>query len=330
MGLEELTQLVAEELGQMEEVLAKELFSDFPLVDELVKYVGKNAGKRLRPAVLFLSAKCTGEAFQAHIQAAAAVELIHTATLVHDDILDRATMRRNVTTINSHWGTDTAILLGDYLFSRAFTIASPLADGLISTILAQTTNIVCEGELVQMLQRNNFDLTEDAYLRIISRKTASLWATCPRLGAILSETDGKEVEALRRYGWNLGMAFQIMDDLLDITGDERVMGKSLGTDVNLGKVTLPAIWLLSNGSRSARRRALAIFKSDCEDKRASLKKIFGQTNAAKYSLLKAREYVESAAQEIDYFPHSKAKEALLSLGEHILKQRNKSKFSQAF
>jgi len=324
MGLEQLTQLVAEELGQMEEVLARELCSDFPLVGELVKYVGQNAGKRLRPAVLFLSAKTTGGISQAHIQAAAAVELIHTATLVHDDILDRATMRRNVATINSNWDTDIAILLGDYLFSRAFTIASPLADGLIPTILAETTNIVCEGELVQMLERNNLDLTEDEYLNIISRKTASLWATSPRLGAILSGTDGKEAEALRRYGWNLGMAFQIMDDLLDITGDERVMGKSLGTDVNLGKVTLPVIWVLSNGSKSARREALTILKSDCEDKRASLKKILDRSNAAKYSLLKAREYVENGTHEIDYFPHSKAKEVLLSLGEHILNQSNKS------
>ncbi len=321
MSLEEVTKLVAEELGQMEEVLAKELSSDFPLVDELVKYVGKNAGKRLRPAALFLSARCTGEISQAHIQAAAALELIHTATLVHDDILDRATMRRNVATINSHWGTDTAMLLGDYLFSRAFSIASPLADGLIPTILAETANIVCEGELIQTLERNNLDLKEDDYLRIISRKTASLWAISPRLGAILSGSNGKEAEALRRYGWHLGMAFQIMDDLLDITGDERLMGKSLGTDVNLGKVTLPVIWLLSNGSRSARREALSILKSDNDDKRASLKKIIDQTNAAQYSLLRAREYVESGAQEIEYFPYSKAKETLFLLGEHIVNQK---------
>jgi octaprenyl-diphosphate synthase len=323
MGLEQVTELVAEELNQMEEVLAKELSSDFPLVDELGKYVGRNAGKRLRPAVLFLSAKTIAGVSPTHIQAAAAVELIHTATLVHDDILDGATMRRRVAAINSRWGPDTAILLGDYLFSRAFTIASPLADGLIPSILAQTTNIVCEGELVQTLQRNNLELKENDYLRIISRKTASLWATCPHLGAILSGTNGQEAEALKRYGWNLGMAFQIMDDLLDITGDERVMGKSLGTDVALGKVTLPVIWLLSNGSKNAREETLAILQSESTDKRASLKKIIEQTNAAGYSLLKARKYVASGMQQIEYFPRSRAKEALLSLGEHILNQKNK-------
>jgi len=325
MGLDEVTKLVAEELGQMEEVLAKELSSDFPLVDELVKYVGKNAGKRLRPAVLFLSAQTTGEVYPAHIQAAAAVELIHTATLVHDDILDGARMRRNVATINSHWGRDTAILLGDYLFSLAFTIASPLADGRIPTILAETTNAVCEGELVQTLKRNNLELTEEDYLRIISRKTASLWATSPRLGAILSGNGGQDAEALRRYGWNLGMAFQIVDDLLDITGDERVMGKSLGTDVALGKVTLPVIWLLSNGSTSARKEALAILKSESSNKRACLKEVIDRSDASRYSLVKAQKYIQTGTQEIEYFPPSKAKEALVSLGEHILNQRNKSR-----
>src|SRR5262249_25288331 len=205
-------------------------------------------GKRLRPALLLLTARACGRVTPAHHTLAAVAEMIHTATLVHDDVLDDAALRRHVQTVNAGWGNQTSILLGDYLFTHAFHLSSTIGDARACELIGEATNRVCEGELHQVCERGNLDLTEAEYLDIIDGKTAELTSCCCRLGALYSGATTGVVEQLSRYGRWLGVAFQIADDLLDLVGEERTTGKSLGTDLDQQKLTLPLIYLLGRAS----------------------------------------------------------------------------------
>src|SRR5206468_475198 len=193
--------------------------------------------------LLLLTAKACGRVVPAHHTLAAVVEMVHTATLVHDDVLDDATVRRHRPTVNAEWGNQNSILLGDFLFTHAFHLASSV-DARACAIIGHATNRVCEGELQQNVERGNFDLTEDAYLDIVDGKTAELTSCCCRLGALYSGMDDEAVERLAQYGRYLGLAFQIADDLLDLVGEERAAGKSLGSDLAQQKLTLPLIHMM--------------------------------------------------------------------------------------
>ncbi len=232
------------ELAEAEGIFQHELRSRFPFVQQLVDHCGDYQGKRLRPALLLLSARACGSVTSAHPVLAAVVEMIHTATLVHDDILDESMVRRHAATVNAEWGNETAVLLGDYLFTHAFHLAASLDSTLACRWIGSATNKVCEGEMHQVHQRGNLDLDESSYFSIIEGKTAELTAVSCRLGAHYAGADGATVQALDRYGRNLGIAFQIADDVLDIWGEERLTGKSLGTDLEKQKLTLPVIRLL--------------------------------------------------------------------------------------
>src|SRR5262249_39735266 len=189
---------------------------------------------------------------------AAVVEMIHTATLVHDDVLDSATVRRHVATVNAGWGNQTSILLGDYLFTHAFHLSSTIGDVRACRIIGESTNRVCCGELHQVTERGNFDLGEDAYFAIIDGKTAELTSCACRLGALYADSSNEVIEGLARFGRYLGLAFQIADDLLDIVGEERSAGKSLGTDLDQKKLTLPLIYYLAQAAPDEKAKALAI------------------------------------------------------------------------
>src|SRR5262249_40256168 len=201
-------------------------------------------GKRLRPALVLLAGQACGGTRPAHPVVAAVVEMIHTATLVHDDILDEASVRRHAATVNAEWGNETAVLLGDYLFTHAFHLAASLDSTRACRWIGHATNKVCEGEMQQVHHRGDLDLDEAGYFAIIEGKTAELTAVSCRLGASSAGASDATVAGLERYGRNLGIAFQIADDVLDIWGDERVTGKSLGTDLEKQKLTLPIILLL--------------------------------------------------------------------------------------
>src|SRR4051812_37928921 len=223
--LTSLTDCITPELAAVEKQFHAELTSDLKCVNTLVKHVSRFRGKMLRPSLVLLSGKVAGEISDPHTVIATVVEMVHMATLVHDDVLDEAELRRKGATINHLRGNEAAVLLGDYLISHAFHLCSGLESQVCSREIGRTTNVVCEGELLQIDNRNNIDLTEETYLEIIRRKTASLCATCCMLGARLSGASDEVMRKLQFYGMALGTAFQIQDDILDIVGDARTVGK---------------------------------------------------------------------------------------------------------
>src|SRR5262249_7522931 len=237
---------VAADLEEVERILARNLKNRHARVAEVVNHVRHYRGKRLRPVLLLLAGRACGRITPTH-HVRAAVEMIHTAPLVHHHILDGARVRRRVATVNAAWGTQTGVLLGDYLFTHAFHLASTLDDARACRLIGAATDRVCEGELCQVLQRGNLELTEEEYFDVIDGKTAALTACCCRLGAVYAGAAPDVVEALARFGRLVGQAFQIADDLLDLVGEEKATGKSLGTDLEQGKLTLPLIHLLRAG-----------------------------------------------------------------------------------
>jgi octaprenyl-diphosphate synthase len=223
-------------MREVEERIYSDLSPADKRLSDLVYHISKLQGKRLRPALLLLSGQCSGGLIPQHIDLAVVVELIHTATLVHDDIIDEAVVRRHIETMNMKWGSKISILFGDYLFSRAYTILSALDSQVSTLIMSQTINILCEGEMVQLLRCYDTEVTESEYLSIIERKTASLCAASCKLGAISSGANKWQTEALTNYGSKIGMAFQIIDDCLDVMGKEEEMGKPVNLDAQIGNL----------------------------------------------------------------------------------------------
>jgi octaprenyl-diphosphate synthase len=249
------------ELVAVEQILRDELSSDTPWVDQLLEHSFLLGGKRMRPAFTLLSAGCFGPIKQPAIQMAAALEMVHTATLVHDDILDEADTRRHEPTANSKWGNKAGVLLGDYLFTHSFHVAS-LSESIESVrMLASSSNRVCEGEMRQNAWRGNFDLSEADYTQMISDKTAELTACASAVGALLGGGTAEQVESFRQYGLNIGIAFQIIDDLLDVAGEADTVGKTLGTDLLNQKPTLPVIHCLANLASDKKSFFLELLKS---------------------------------------------------------------------
>ncbi len=295
---------VARDLEEVERVLAGVLDGRSPRVAEVVRHVSNYRGKRLRPALLLLAAKACGRVTAAHHVLGAVVEMIHTATLVHDDILDGATVRRHVPTVNAAWGVQAGVLLGDFLFTHAFHLASTLDDPRACRVIGEATNRTCEGELRQGLERGNLDLGEADYFDIIDGKTADLIACCCRLGALFAGANEETVERLSRYGRSLGLAFQIADDLLDLVGEEQTTGKSLGTDLEQQKLTLPLIRLLERSSEGTSARVRQILNSPGNHKREALAPYLLESDALAYARRKAEEFAARAKAELDCLPPS--------------------------
>src|SRR5450432_133616 len=247
-----LMECIAPQLAAVEKRFAAELRSDIACVNTLIKHVSRFRGKMLRPTLVLLSGKACGELNEAHTVLATVVEMVHMATLVHDDVLDDAELRRKGATINHLRGNEAAVLLGDYLISHSYHLCSSMESQFASRVIGRTTNQVCEGELLQINNRNNFDLDEETYLQIITLKTAVLCAACCLLGAKYAGASEGVVEQMRQYGMCLGTAFQIQDDILDIIGDQTTVGKTLGIDVQKGKMTLPMIHFMKSAPREHR------------------------------------------------------------------------------
>jgi octaprenyl-diphosphate synthase len=312
---------VAAELEQVESILVDELRSDHPFVDQLVKHGFRLGGKRLRPALLLLAGKACGTLRQEHYVLGAVVELIHTATLIHDDVLDEATIRRHLDTINARWDNEASVLLGDYLFARSICLASTLEDHFATKVLSSTAKIMCEGELRQIENRGNYGLREDQYLSIIGNKTAELIACCCRLGAYYAGADYERLEAFRRYGYNLGIAFQIADDLLDLLGEENMVGKSLGTDLLKQKATLPLIRLLDQASPGEKKELMGVLSASGNHRLEALRKWFDQSNAIPYARDQALSFTRSAVGELGSLPPGAALESLHGIAEFVVKRQ---------
>ena len=314
--LERLYDPVVEELAEVEEILRNELRSNVPYVDELAQHSFRLGGKRLRPALVLLAAKAAGAIQHEHLVLAAVMEMIHTATLVHDDVLDQASMRRHLDTVNARWGNESSVLLGDYLFTHSFYLASTLGTTYACQTIGKATNIVCEGELRQIGSRGDYGLSESEYLNIIEAKTAELCSCCCRLGAHYAAADPGIEESLARFGRYLGIGFQIVDDLLDMLGDETTTGKSLGTDLEQRKPTLPLIRLLSQVD--GMQRATIIDSLECNTSRSNGSRValaswFEATDAVNYAHDKARSFADLARAELERLAPTAARAIL----EHI-------------
>jgi octaprenyl-diphosphate synthase len=309
------------QLARVEDLLREELQSDHPFVDQLVKHGFRLGGKRLRPALVLLSGMATGKSNRSHITLGAAVELIHTATLVHDDVLDEATIRRHLDTVNARWDNEASVLLGDYLLAHSLCLTSSLDDLYAVRELSKSARTICDGELRQVESRGNFDLREDQYIAIIGHKTAELLACCCRLGAYYSAGQPEVLEALDRYGHHLGVAFQIADDVLDLTGDEQTVGKSLGTDLMKQKLTLPLIRLLNQISERERPELLEILASSDNHRRESLQPWFSRFDAIEYARSQAEKMARMAAAELQILPQTPARDSLLDLTRFVVQRK---------
>jgi octaprenyl-diphosphate synthase len=311
---------IAAELTEAERIFQNELGSRFPFVQHLVDHCADFQGKRLRPALLLLSAKASGRISEAHPVLAAVVEMIHTATLVHDDVLDEAAIRRHAATVNAEWGNETAVLLGDYLFTHAFHLAASLDSTRACRWIGHATNKVCEGELQQVHHRGNLDLDESDYFAIIEGKTAELTAVSCRLGASYAGAPEPTVLALDGYGRNLGIAFQIADDVLDIWGEERVTGKSLGTDLEKQKLTLPIIQMLKRVEPAVAATVRGWLSEGDPELRRRIRPHLEKTGALDYAWQCAKQHAKQTADGLDCLADSDAKMVLRWLAQYVVRR----------
>ncbi|MEK6643591.1 MAG: polyprenyl synthetase family protein [Planctomycetota bacterium] len=313
------TDLIQAELADVIEVFDREIRSDLPFVNELTERTRAYRGKLLRPQLLLLSGMAAGKLTRDHVVLAAVVEMVHMATLVHDDVLDEADVRRRSPTVNRLVGNEAAVLLGDYLISHSYHLCSSLGSTRASRRIADVTNTVCEGELMQIANRGNWSLTEDEYLEIIRRKTAALTGVCGELGA---ETSGATVDVVRHmteFGIDLGIAFQIVDDLLDLTATQAEMGKSVGRDAEMGKLTLPAIRFLQRADAMSRQRLIDALSAGARGD--ELQTILSSGDSVEGAMDTARAYVQSAVQHLAILPASDAKDALIAAAEFVTQRR---------
>lgn len=309
---------IRDDLAKAEEILARELTSSVGFVRELTSRVQLYQGKRLRPALLLLAGRACGAIHAAHHTLAAVVEMIHVATLVHDDILDEAATRRHVNTVNREWGNEPCVLLGDYLFTHSFHLAATLDSTLACRWIGKATNRVCEGELHQISRRGYFKLSEAEYLAMIDGKTAELIACCCALGAHFAQAQPEIVEALGNYGREIGIAFQIADDLIDLGGDEAVAGKTVGSDLTKQKMTLPLIHLREQADPEARLELRRLWEEPGPKQRERIGRLLETTGAMAYASRRAREYAESAALRLEPIPSSPARDVLLALSRFVV------------
>lgn len=313
---------IERDLGLVSLRLREELRHSDPFVDELASHSFRLGGKRLRPALLLLTAKALGQVNDAHRVLAAVVEMIHTATLVHDDVLDAASLRRYEPTVNARWNNQTSVLLGDYLFSHAFYLASTLETTFGCRTIGRSTNIVCEGELKQTSESGNFELPLEKYFEIIDAKTAELCACCCLLGAHYAGAETEIVERLERYGRHLGIAFQIADDLLDLEGEEQLTGKSLGTDLVACKMTLPLILLREELGLAERETLRDLVQQPTSEGQSRLLHWLGELGIMQESRRAAEEHASAAATELECLPESPAKSSLLQIVEFVTSRQS--------
>ncbi len=312
--------LVAEDIQRVNELIIAYAESDIPLIGQMIRHVVLSGGKRLRPALTLLSARMMGYADgDRHIALASAVEFIHTATLLHDDVVDESALRRGEDTANEVWGNSASVLVGDYLLSRAFQLM--VSDGSLKVlkILSDASAIIAQGEVLQLTTANALETTIDQYLEVITGKTATLFAAACELGAVVTERDEWEAP-LRSFGMNLGIAFQMMDDALDYSAKQEALGKSIGDDFRDGKITLPVIHAFSQGTTEEKafwERTMGEQEQEEADLLTALK-LLKKYDAVEHTVGVARAYCDKALEQIATLPDSPEKQALLEITDFCI------------
>lgn len=316
--LERVSECIGHELASVDALFTRELQSDFRCVSALVKHVSRFRGKMLRPMLVLLSGQACGKLTADHTVIATVVEMVHMATLVHDDVLDEAELRRKGATINHLRGNEAAVLLGDYLISHSYHLCSSLDSQFAGRTIARTTNQICEGELLQIDNRHNFDLDEQTYYQIIRHKTAVLCAACCLLGAKFGGADDATAARLEQYGMALGMAFQIQDDILDIVGEADIVGKTLGIDIEKGKLTLPMIHFLRTAPMEHRTLLRALLSGHEPDQAEKIRNLILPSDAIAYARTAAARIVAEARGALSDLPDSPARRLLHDIADYVI------------
>jgi octaprenyl-diphosphate synthase len=316
--LPELCEPMTTQLQRVVEIFEDALVSDLPAVGSLCRHVANLRGKMLRPILLLLAGQACGQTGEKHERLAAVIEMVHMATLIHDDVLDEAEIRRSAVTINRMTSNETAVMLGDLLISRSFQMCSSIGSQRASQIVAAAAATVCEGELLQLSHRGNFALTEQQYFAIIDRKTAALTVAACELGALYAQATVQTVHHLREYGRSVGIAFQIVDDILDITGSQEQTGKTLGTDAQKGKLTLPLIHHLQSSPNGGDERMLAYLQAPAAQDRAYLQQLLTQSGSLDYARRCAADHVAKAVASLACLPGSPARTQMESIARFII------------
>jgi octaprenyl-diphosphate synthase len=318
--LKEIVQLIEDDLGKVEDFFEEQVRSDVPLIAEVGRYIRDGGGKRIRPALLLLSCRLSGYRGERAILLAAVVEFIHTATLLHDDIIDQATVRRGRRSVNSRWGNDMTVLLGDFLYTKSMSMALSQDNLRILRLLSDVTLRMIEGEILEIERCADLRVTPDDHLDIIHRKTAALFSACLRIGGMLAEVGDTKERALASYGLNLGICFQMVDDLLDLTADEKVLGKPVANDLREGKLTLPAIFTLQRAGAAGLEKVRAVL-DDRGFARVSpqeIARLARDCGALEEARALAERYAEQARRDLQPFERSPYREALQALPDFIL------------
>lgn len=317
-----IQRLAAEDMRAVDALIRRRLASEVVLINRVGEHIVAAGGKRLRPMLVVLAARAFGYDGHDHCQLAAVIEFIHTATLLHDDVVDESDLRRGRRTANALWGNAPSVLVGDFLYSRSFQLMVELERPQIMRVLADTTNAIAEGEVLQLLHVHNPDTDEATYLRVIERKTAVLFAAAARLGALLGGADAATQQRLHDYGLNLGFAFQIADDVLDYTADSESLGKNIGDDLAEGKATLPLIRAMAQADAQARQRLRAIVERGDTSAMPEVLAAIADGNALDYSLERASGYARLAADALTGLPETPWLAALRGLARYAVERPN--------
>ena len=320
MTMNDVWDLYREELKRVESQIHADLKSDVQLIDTISSYLFNSGGKRFRPLLLILASRLAGYEGDGHIELASVIELIHTATLLHDDVLDEASLRRGNKTARILWGNQASILVGDYLYTKAQCNIVSFRNHEINEIVAETTRRMTAGELAQLSVNCDLQITEDEYLEIIGNKTAALIAASCRIGAILADCPEDRKDNIESFGWNLGIAFQLTDDTLDYVADGKKLGKSIGKDLQEGKITLPLLSLLQRCSEDEANKIEKIVQlyDFTEENLELIVKLMQRYGVIDYSLARARGYVEKAKKSLLSFKDSMPLQALFAVADYVV------------
>jgi len=320
-SLATLRDLVTDDWADVNRLIFQRLGSDVALVNQVAHHIIHGGGKRLRPLTTLLAAKACGYAGEQHIQSAAIIEFIHTATLLHDDVVDDSGLRRGRETANSAFGNQASVLVGDFLYSRSFQMMVEIGELRILDVLANATNTIAEGEVLQWMNCNNPDITESAYLEVVYRKTAKLFEAGTRLGAILANLDQTQEQALVAYGRHLGLAFQLVDDALDYDATTEELGKNIGDDLAEGKPTLPLIYAMAHGTAAERHMIREAIETGGTQNLTSIQLAIETSGGLRYTAARAQDEADLAVKSLQPLPDSRYKKGLASLAQFAVSRR---------
>lgn len=319
--LTDIQLLLADDLAATNRLISEQLTSNIAIIQTIAQHIIHSGGKRLRPFLVLLSAKCFGYQGEEHHELAAIIEFVHTATLLHDDVVDASKLRRGHDTANQIWGNQISVLVGDFLYSRAFQLLTRRNHIEVMKVLAQTTNAIAEGEVNQLIHRHDPNINESIYMEVIRSKTACLFSAATKIGAILGHATSEQQQAIADYGLHLGIAFQIIDDLLDYTADKTEMGKNIGDDLNEGRTTLPLIYTLKHCPPETAELIRQAIKNGDSAQLPTILAAMAHTQAQEYTLEVAQRHLNLALEALKDLPINKYRQAMTELLAFVL-QRN--------